>query len=235
LVSTLTSIPAELLETRLFDSLSEKDKVKYLSAIVKNMYGPDFLTDVGIRSRALRYHELIPFWDYQGSKVSWIVTSSIFAIGLRRQGFVELAEDLENRLLNGARLAEALPEYFYVDVDGRVNYPRYHTAVSESSELDIPPTVVGTNIPERVQAWSVSALLAILLRREKPLDLYPMIEPSYWQRQIELDIFEKVTKINSEGESEPDKDSEGRLLSFVDQQQARILERAYLERFGYED
>jgi glycogen debranching enzyme len=230
LVSTISSVPAELLETRIFDSLEGKKRDQYISAIIKQMYGPDFLTDVGIRSRALRYHQLVPLWDYQGSKVSWVVTTNIFALGLRRQGFPDLAMDMENRMLNGVNLAGSMLEYFYVDINGRVNYHNY------SEKADGREIIVGTNIPENTQAWTVSALLGILLRRERAKDVFPSVVTEHWQRQTELSILEKIRPVKLlENEEELTEALPEISSAYVNKEEGSRIEREFLERFGYKE
>jgi glycogen debranching enzyme len=222
-VRTITSVPAELLETRIFDTLSQEDRERYVSAIVRYMYSADFLTEVGIRSRALRYHSLIPLWDYQGSKVSWAVTSNVFALGLRRQGFVELAEDMERRILNGAAMSGEMPEYFYVDIDGHVPY-RFQEGEGKGV------SIVGTNRPEATQAWTVSALLGIRLRQDKPLSTFAPLEPTYWQQRIECEIFATVPRAvrpkNNQRQSESG--------YHLDRHAGLQLEAELLRKFGYD-
>ncbi len=194
LVKTLTSVQAELLETRIFDSLAEEQKSYYVRSIIEHMYGQDFLTEVGIRSRALRYHELLPYWDYHGSKVSWTVMSNIFACGLRRQGFGELAEDMENRMLNAAIIAGDWLEFYYVDHDGKVNYFPLEKGQVPTEQKARISLIAGTNIPENTQAWTVSALLRILLHREKGGETFISQPTGYWQHKVEDTIFSVVPK-----------------------------------------
>jgi glycogen debranching enzyme len=116
----------------------------------------EFLTDAGIRSRALSESKLIKFWDYHGSFVSWPKETYDIAKGLYKHGFAKLAAELENRIVNVVRAMRAYPEFVYVDNRGRV--------------LGISPSAHGhgeimyvesTNHPERIQAWTVSAIVAI--------------------------------------------------------------------------
>src|SRR5205085_2432056 len=132
----------------------------YIIAIVKHMMGSNFLTDAGIRSRSLAAAHLVKFWDYHGSFVSWPKETYDIAKGLRRQGFPLLANQLENRLLNVYLKIRKYPEFVYVDGHGRVlassSGPTHH---GEFTLID------GPNTPESVQAWTVSAIIAILNSR----------------------------------------------------------------------
>lgn len=230
LLTTYTSVPAELLVTRIFDSLSEEEKKNYIGSIVEAMYGPDFLSDVGIRSRALRHASLLPHWDYQGSNVSWVVTTNVFALGLRRQGFYELAEDMENRMLNGATIAEEYLEYFFVDENGHVLYQH----IDDSERAGQERIVIGTNQPENTQAWTVSALLGALLRKEDPAELFPLHTPAVWQKTIENSIFEnnpKTLQLNYTEASEYAIPNRSRY--YVDKSKGKNQEESLLRKLGY--
>jgi glycogen debranching enzyme len=161
-IATATSVPAELLETAIFDTLPPHERERYLASIVCAMYSPDFLTSVGIRSRSLQYGNLLSYWDYQGSFTSWIVTTNVFATGLRRQGLLAHASDMEARLINSANIAGTLPEFFYVDAMGRVHYDLRPRTENQSTV----ETIRATNHPELNQAWSISAILRARLMRK---------------------------------------------------------------------
>lgn len=155
-IETTTANPAALLDSYFFDDITQDEKKMYITGIVRNIMGTDFLTDAGIRSRSLSEAKVIKFWDYHGSFVTWPKETYDIAKGLRRQGFPKLATELENRLLNVVRRSRNYPEFVYVDYRGRV--------------LAGPPTtqshggislVDSTNKPETIQAWTVSAVMAI--------------------------------------------------------------------------
>jgi hypothetical protein len=141
---------------------------------------------------------LLPLWDYQGSNVSWVVTTNIFSRGLLRQGFVELSEDMDARMLNGANIAQQYLEYFFVDNEGHVQYHHIDEPSQESHHL----TVIGTNRPETTQAWTVSALLAATLRRTADEKTFLTIEPSYWQKKIEVEVLQSTPKTVALGTEE---------------------------------
>lgn len=167
-IRTKTSVPTELLDTGIFDTLDRHDRERYVAAIVHDMYSPEFLTSVGIRCRALAHKDILPYWDYQGTFTSWPVLSNIFALGLRRQGLIGHAFDMENRLINAVNVAGALPEFFYVDEGGTVRYNarvRQETDTPGDREGTIEEAIRATNAPEQLQAWTVSAVLRAKLAR----------------------------------------------------------------------
>lgn len=156
LVKTATSLPAELLDTRLFDGLSEDAAEMYITSLITEMFSPEFLTPVGLRMRGLKYADLLPYWDYQGTEVSWAFSTNLFARGLRRQqGFDPLAEDAEDLLINGINKSRQCVELWYVAPDGRVIY--FPTTTPGYRE------VIATNLPERTHAWTVSAAIRAVL------------------------------------------------------------------------
>ncbi len=188
-IKTTTANPASLLNSGFFDELVTEEKAKYIGDIVRNIMGTDFLTDSGVRSRALSEANLIPFWDYHGSYVSWPKETYDVAKGLRRQGLPELAKQLENRLRNVVHKSMSYPAFLYADPRGRVlgcsSTTHRHTHALQ---------IVSTNVPESIQAWTVSAVVAILaerrfrLRSEKNKQ-----EP--WQRELEQEVLTHIPKV----------------------------------------
>jgi len=186
-VTVTSSVMGDLLESAIFKNLPEKDQACYVGAIVKKMYSEDFLTPVGIRNRSLRYADLVPLWDYHGSFVSWTVITNIFALGLRNYGLSVLAEDMENRLVNAAEQTDSYLEFFYVDKKGVVFFAPQQLVRQESQAHEsVQNAVLGTNLPENIQAWTVSGLLRILLNRSQPF--YKESPKVMWQEQVEADI-----------------------------------------------
>ncbi len=159
-INTLTANPAVLLDTGFFEGLDSGSQQKYISSLTESILSADFLTDAGIRSRALTASHLVEFWDYHGSYVSWPKETYDIAKGMRRQGLHELGAQLENRIINVILKNREYPEFVYVDHHGRVmaSSPSPHT----HGELTI---VDSTNKPESIQAWTVSAVYAILTKR----------------------------------------------------------------------
>lgn len=188
-IKTTTANPAALLESCLFDGLSEEIRLKYVSGIVRNIMGTDFLTDAGIRSRALKEAHLINFWDYHGSFTSWPKETYDIAKGLRRQGFPHLAHELENRLLNVVKKSQGYPEFVYVDARGRV------LAGSPGSNTHGHMLKVdASNQPEHVQAWTLSAVMAILISRGPRVSkkAHPQTP---WQHTLEKEVLSHIPHV----------------------------------------
>jgi hypothetical protein len=89
----------------------------------------------------------------------------MIAKGLRRQGFPELAEQLEARLLATANLLGSNYEFVVVDDAGRIVHPALTRALAET----LFPGTVGPlpteMLPEVNIAWSVTAMLRIKSER----------------------------------------------------------------------
>ena len=133
-------------------------KTKYVSAIVETITGPDFLTNGGIRSRSNNHNGLVEYWDYHGSNTTWPKETYDISKGLRRQGFTDLAEQLDNRLLNSLTRTGSYPEFLYVDDDGYI-LTEYLKSQTHGDFLVM--TVEGSNNPESWQAWTIAAAIAI--------------------------------------------------------------------------
>lgn len=189
-IKTTTANPASLLNSSFFDDLDTELKQKYVSGIVRNIMGTEFLTDAGIRSRALSEANLIPFWDYHGSFVSWPKETYDIAKGLNHQGLPELAKQLENRLLNVIRKSRAYPEFLYVDPRGRV-LGSSSNAHRHTHSLFIH----STNKPESVQAWTVSAVTAIFSSRRHLLR-FNKVKQAGWQALLEQEVLTHIPKVS---------------------------------------
>jgi glycogen debranching enzyme len=156
-LKTTTTLPAELLETGIFENLPEGyDQQEMISPLVRTVFSPDILTAVGPRMRSLKHGGLLPYADYQGSWTVWPVSTNIIAKGLHRYGFHSLERDLSLRTLAGTvGVAGSFPEFMYVNADGEIGWP-----LIKDGEPDMATgTILATNFPELNQAWTVSAVL----------------------------------------------------------------------------
>jgi glycogen debranching enzyme len=192
IIKTVTSNPASLLDSAFFDNLPELDRQHYVGSVVRRIMGTDFLTNAGIRSRSLAGAHLVSFWDYHGSYVSWPKDTSAVARGLRRQGFPRLSRQLENRLVNLLRRTRDYPEFVYVDGWGRV-LPGIPKSIPRRATV----TIQGSNAPERIQAWTVSAIMAIMARRSPLRTRRGSPLQDAWQQQLEGQVLETIPKMNA--------------------------------------
>lgn len=185
--------PGCLLDSSFFDGLPEEDRRMYVTAIVEKLFSPDFLTDAGIRSRSLAEGDRVPFWDYHGSYVTWPKETQDIIRGLHMQGMPRLAQQLENRLLNAVHASDAFPEFFYVGEDGAA-------LVNEPSDDPEAIEIAGSNSPERTQAWTVSAVLAVLADKiHGPVEDVPT---NPWQKRLEAHVLQQIPNIEFVRETE---------------------------------
>lgn len=181
-IETITANPAEILDSSFFNDLPLEEARRYVSGITKRIMGTEFLTDAGIRSRSLNEAKLVSFWDYHGSYVTWPKETYDIIKGLKRQGFQKLAKELENRLLNVVKAMQCYPEFVYVDYRGRVlGMPNRRESYGELIFVD------SSNRPEKVQAWTVSAIVAISSSHHRRFNRQP--GSSNWQKKLEKEIL----------------------------------------------
>lgn len=154
-IDTLTSNGALLLDSKLIEDLPEWARTMYVDGIEKHIASPDFLTPAGVRCRALRHANLLPYTDYHGSHAVWAKETSDIARGLTRFGRTSLAGALHKSILRSFRMSREFYELFYVDTDGTVYYDQARAIARFSSDTMGEPLPV----PEPGQAWSISAAI----------------------------------------------------------------------------
>lgn len=191
-IKTATANAGSLLATHFFQDLDDDHKQRYVMSIVKKLMSYDFLSDGGIRSRSLSMGHVIPHWDYHGSFVSWPKETREIASGFRAHGFIKLAKQLENRLINIVLKNRSYPEFVYVDGWGRVLSVK--PTIKSHGEITL---VNSTNNPEKTQAWTVSALMATIAQRveDRSKRRYNADQKS-WKSNLEADILSQIPIIN---------------------------------------
>ena|SRR5690348_4975218 len=192
LITSLESNGALLLDTRLFDGLSNAGD--YVEPMVRQICGPDFLTDVGVRCRARSQARLVGFQDYHGSWTVWPKETFAVVRGLERQCLTRLARQLGNRLLNGVNAAHGNVEFLYVSPDGPVMYDFESRDIGSAS----PSPILGTNRPECPAAWTVSAALALKhwYAHQSPLHVRPRHDDA-WRDQLDSAILASIPRVEA--------------------------------------
>lgn len=157
-IQTYASNAAALLDSRLLYDLPEEERRRYVEPIVRMIMSSEFLTDVGVRTRALRHADLLDYPDYHGSLVSWPKETYDIAKGLRRHGYVREATQLEERLLAAVNTSGEFYEFYHIDRAGKVEYAygSYRREIQSGGHI---------NVPEPSQAWTISAILSIIYER----------------------------------------------------------------------
>lgn len=187
ILRTIQSNPAWLLNTDFFDDMKLNEKQKYLTGIINRLFSDEFLTDAGIRCRSKKYMHDQKYQDYHGAWVSWPVESFMFARGLRRQGFVNLAKQIEARITNAIDICGVNYEFFVADENG-------HILLNPNRLMHFGFRPVALEmLPEHTIAWTVTASLIIkkqLLNRTK--NNHKNDSKPSWQRQLEDEILNKI-------------------------------------------
>jgi len=157
-IATLTSNAGALLASGLLQASDAHN----VAGVVKVIMSSEFVTPVGVRTRAKKHAGLIPFADYHGSLVSWPHETYTIIRGLRRHGYGAEAQKLEQALLHGVAQAGEFYEFFLVEAGGAV---KYHYR-QESSDEPTFHAFGAANLPEPGQAWTISAVAATV--HQKP-------------------------------------------------------------------
>ena len=159
-----TSNMGHVLNSRLLeDKTPENDKK--IHAVVSQIISPEMLATSGIRTLANDEKRFRPGAYHNGS--IWLWDTHHIAKGLRRQGFTDIADDLDHRILNVVDSTKMFPEYVRGDnsVLPSVNTETivlWDETYQRENKLEQPP--------QEVQAWTVAAIEAIknrLKRRKK--------------------------------------------------------------------
>ncbi len=212
-VEALSIMGASILNSDIFDSMPEQERRTFIEPIVERLFSGDFITDAGLRTKAKQHASLITDPDNplanaaesQGSWTVWPALNEDIIFGLRRQGFHELAEQLENRLVNMVH-ANSNMEYAFVvpgnvtlegkqvNLDGLVaqNYKtkQEFSALTEAERAQIVGDrhviFISAPYPQGDQLWTASAVERILYEREHNLNQHTI--PHSWQHTIEQNI-----------------------------------------------
>jgi glycogen debranching enzyme len=158
-ITAVQSDAGWLLDSGVFDDLPEDDRQRYVGGIVRRLFAPDMITVAGVRGRSLaasdpafvNYHETV-----------WPMDTLKIARGLRRQGFDELAAQLEHRLLNAVNALGSHYEFIPVDAAGRIIDPRHDG--TDAHGVRRPPIATEMR-PDENLAWSVTGVLRV--KRER--------------------------------------------------------------------
>ncbi|MGK2896121.1 MAG: hypothetical protein ACSLEY_00760 [Candidatus Saccharimonadales bacterium] len=147
-----------ILNTFVWHEVSEEDREKYLTPVIERLFSDDFLTPVGLRTRAKSVPNPIrDALDYHGSETVWPMFTFMVAQGLRRHHLYHLADQLENRVLNGLNAIGGFPEYHIVLRDGRIVIPWGHWWQSTIDAQMKPEKNIGFSVvPAMVMARHVA-------------------------------------------------------------------------------
>ena len=124
-------------------------------SIVRHLHSPAMLNVSGIRTLASDEKRFRPGAYHNGSV--WLWDTHHIAKGLRRQGYEDFADDLDQRILHAVAITRMFPEYVRgdnsfipsVNTDSVIIYDKVN---DRENQVEQPP--------QEVQAWTVAAILA---------------------------------------------------------------------------
>ena len=157
-INSLTSNGAAILDSDLLRDLPYEQKNKYIGGIGATICSDQFLSPAGIRCRSIIHKDIPNFIDYHGSYTVWPKETFTIAKGFRKHGLHRVATEIENRLLNNIVLSGEFYEFFYVELDNSIWYEQDATI----NHFRNNPNNINLSVPERGQAWTISAVLGSL-------------------------------------------------------------------------
>jgi hypothetical protein len=175
------------LNTSFWEELPKEQKAQTISSIVKRLFSDDFLTPVGLRTRALGTPQpLQGVVEYHGRLTVWPMFTFMVIEGLRRHNLHRLAEQLENRLINGLNASGNFEEFFVLDHDGSMlrSVPGKKAARTVSAQM----------LPEKNIAFTVIPSMVLAERSDNPKRSWP--KPNDWQKQLEDEVLEGLTHVD---------------------------------------
>lgn len=158
-----------------------EEKRERIQSVVNRLFSDEFLTPVGMRTRSKYLPEpLGSVVDYHGSQTVWPMFNFMVIEGLVRHRLYKLAEELENRLINGVNCMGQFPEFLIVTKHDEFCRP----------VKDIRLTTLSVQmIPERHIAFTVVPLIAIARGRMHGPE---MPEQEEWQTEIERAVLARL-------------------------------------------
>ncbi len=172
-----------LLNTASWLVLSEEERAAWIGAIVKRLFSKDFLTPVGLRTRALSEpYVLSGVIEYHGRQTVWPMFNFMVIEGLRRHRLYRLAEQLENRLINGLNITGDFDEFFVVDPNGTLMLEDPSAPEALSVQMKVEKNI----------AFSVVPALRIAHRRALGSTRTQQLP---WQRELEDDVLSRLPEV----------------------------------------
>lgn len=158
-----------------------------LTSIVTRLFSDDFLTSVGLRTRSLNSPQPLPgVVEYHGRLSVWPMFTFMVVEGLRRHRLHRLAEQLENRLINGINASGSFDEFFVIDGGGHMlkSMPGTRAKVSVDAQM----------LPEKNIAFTVIPSMVLAYRAANSKHVWPKPHDT-WRLQLEDDILKGIDDV----------------------------------------
>lgn len=170
-----------VLNSRLLEN-KDPETIRKKEAVIRQLMSDEMLAAAGIRTLAsdeVRYRE----GSYHNGSV-WLWDSHLVATGLRRHGYEDEADMLDQRILDVVDTTRMLPEY----VRGCSDAIKINTKiVSVFDENQNKPNTI-EQLPQEVQAWTAAAVLEIKTRLGRQFRLRTTIQPAKTKQQREEEV-----------------------------------------------
>ena len=170
-----------LLQSTIFDTTPAAERRQYLEAIIRRQASTEFLTVAGIRARGNGADAGLGLADYHGSWTVWPLDSYMYARGLRRQGFPELAAELEGRVLAAVAEAGSFYEFFLASPAGEILW-RPHEVPKRRPKRQVNLQI----LPERDLGWTTTA--CYMLTHDHFIQPAAHTDEA-WRHQLETEIL----------------------------------------------
>lgn len=149
-----TSNMGHVLNSRLLLG-DDPDMKRRVQAVVQHLHSPAMLNVSGIRTLASDETRFRAGAYHNGSV--WLWDTHHIAKGLRRMGYTDFADDLDQRILHAVAITRIFPEYVrgddsFIPSINTESVIVYDKVADRENQVEQPP--------QEVQAWTVAAILA---------------------------------------------------------------------------
>lgn len=173
-----------VLNTFIWHEVSDAERRAAIEPIVTRLFSADFLTPVGLRTRALSAPDPIAgAVDYHGSETVWPMFNFMVIEGLRRHRMYDLAEQLERRVINGLNAVGGFSEYHIVQRDGTVVLP---------TEKWLAPRLAVQMKQEKNIGFSIVPAMVMARRALAPS---PRMNQKPWQAALEQQLLAGIEQV----------------------------------------
>lgn len=168
-----------------WESLSANEQHQKVGAIARRLFSDDFLTPVGLRSRAYTQPPILKgVTEYHGRQTVWPMFTFMVIEGLRRHRLYNLADQLEWRMLNGLNATGMFDEFFIVEADGSllVEVDRQNAERTVRVQMPVEKRIAFSIVPALVSARRIAAA-----KKRQP--------QSAWQKELEAEILATIDNV----------------------------------------
>ncbi len=175
------------LNTSFWDELDDDMYRHTVSAIVTKLFSEEFLTPVGLRTRSLTAPQPLPgVVEYHGRLSVWPMFTFMVIEGLRRHRLHRLAEQLENRLINGINASGEFEEFFVVDGGGHL----LKSVKGSRAEVKVDAQMY----PEKYIAFTVIPSMVLAKRAHNKKHTWPSTS-STWRNELEDEVLSRIDNV----------------------------------------